>query len=123
MDSEKATISEISEAYNISRNHLVKVVHQLSQLGYVETLRGQGGGLKLSREPADINLGQVVRECEPNFDVVECFADSDTCRIAPACGLKGVLGKALEAFFKTIDAYTLQDVLRNKKQLHQLLHD
>lgn len=117
-----ATISEIAEAYGVSRNHLVKVVHHLGKLGYLETTRGRSGGLALARDPADINVGEVVEAVEPTMDLVECFDMArNTCPIAPACRLKGVLTQANRAFLAVLKEYTLQDLLVSrgpmKKQL------
>jgi Rrf2 family nitric oxide-sensitive transcriptional repressor len=119
-----ATISEIAERYGISRNHLVKVVHHLGRIGYLETTRGKSGGLKLALPPAEINLGSFVRDLEPNFDIVECFnAATDTCPITPACRLKNILGEALEAFLSVLNSYTLADLIEKEDSelINQLL--
>jgi Rrf2 family transcriptional regulator, nitric oxide-sensitive transcriptional repressor len=117
-----ATIAEIARAYGISANHLMKVVHHLAQQGHVETVRGKGGGMRLAREPADINVGTVIRQSEDNFTFVECFdAETSDCRIAPACHLKNVLGEAMEAFFTALDRYTLADLVDNRVKLAKLL--
>lgn len=110
---------EVSEAYNISKHHLVRVAQALGQQGYVEVRPGRSGGLKLAREPAEISLGKVFRATEPDFHLVECFDKSrNACPIAPACGLKGVLFEAREAFLGVLDKYTLADVLqRSRKDL------
>jgi len=106
-----ATIPQIAEAYGISRGHLMKVVQQLGHLGYVETLRGRGGGLRLALDPTQIRLGDIVRQTEERLDLVECFSTSvGGCRIEPACRLKGALQQALAAFIETLNAYTLADV-------------
>lgn len=105
-----ATISEISERYDISRNHVVKVVHQLGQLGYLQTVRGKGGGLRLARPPAEINVGAVIRDME-NMELVECLGDNNTCVLSPPCVLRTALKDALDAFLATLDGYTLQDLV------------
>lgn len=117
-----ATIGEIARVYGVSENHLMKVVHHLARHGYVETVRGKGGGLRLARAPADINVGKVVRESEDNLAFVECFdrATSD-CRIASACLLKKALGEALDAFFASLERYTLDDLVGNRPRLAKLL--
>lgn len=117
-----ATIAGIAQAYGVSENHLMKVVHHLAQHGYIETIRGKGGGMRLARAPADINIGDVVRQSEDDLAFVECFdkATSD-CRIAPACRLKGVLGEALEAFYAALDRYTLADLIANRASLAKLV--
>jgi len=102
---------EISEAYRISRNHLVRVVQTLQSHGFVEATEGRTGGVKLSHDPASINLGKVVRQAEPSFRIVECFdLETNTCPIVPACRLRGVLQNALDAFFAVLDGYTLADL-------------
>ncbi len=106
---------EISEAYGISRNHLVRVVQTLQSHAFVNATVGRSGGLALARDPSAINIGEVVRCTEPNFRIVECFQpETNTCRIAPVCKLRGVLAEALEAFIGVLDAYTLADVARLK---------
>ena len=90
-----ATISEIADFYQISRNHLVKVVHHLASTGFIQTTRGKHGGMKLAREPRLISIGDVVRQMEPNFDIVECFNGvSPDCTASPVCNLKSVLQQA-----------------------------
>jgi len=117
-----ATITDIAEAFGISRNHLVKVVHNLSLLGYIVTTRGKGGGMRLSRSPEKINLGDVVRHTEGTFDIVECFNNaSNTCPISPMCKLKGIINEAYRNFIGVLDSYTLADILKNRKQLQSIL--
>lgn len=119
---ELVTIQEIADAYGISKNHLMKVAHQLGILGVVVTMRGRGGGLRLSREPRAIRIGQVIRDVEFDMTMVECFdGKSNQCVITPACTLKGALGKAREAFFSVLDDYTLEDLCKNEGKLHRLL--
>lgn len=104
---------EISEAYGISRHHLVRVVQTLHTHSFVTASAGRDGGLALARNPAEINIGQVIRKSEPGFRIVECFdLASNTCRIVSVCKLRGVLALALESFFQVLDAYTLADVVR-----------
>lgn len=118
----QATISEIAESYGISRNHLVKVVHNLGNLGYIRTLRGRGGGMILARKAEDINVGEVVRQTEPSFDLVECFdKETNTCPIAPCCALIKGLKAARTAFLDVLDQFTLADVVSNGEQLACLL--
>jgi len=116
------TISEIADAYGISRNHLVKVVHNLGMLGWIDTARGRGGGMALSCPASQINIGAVVRQTEPGFTLVECFdMKTNTCPIAPVCALKRALQEAQTAFLRVLDNYTLADVLGNRAQLALLL--
>jgi Rrf2 family transcriptional regulator, nitric oxide-sensitive transcriptional repressor len=104
---------EISEAYGISRNHLVRVVQTLQAHSFVKATTGRDGGVMLARDPAEINLGQVIRKTEPNFRIVECFdLQANTCRIVSVCKLRGVLAESLDSFFRVLDGYTLADVAR-----------
>ena len=106
----RVALPEISTAYGISQNHLVKVVQRLIEEGWVESARGRGGGLQLARKPAEINVASVVRRTEPHLNLVECFSEqSNTCPIDSACGLKKVLWRAQEAFFKELEQHTLAD--------------
>lgn len=122
-DERLATIQEIADSYDISKNHLMKVVHQLTLKGYIESLRGKNGGLRLNRRPEDINVGVLVRETEQDLALVECFSAGNQCCITPVCGLKNVLAEALQAFLATLDKYTLADLAphRQKPQLLRLL--
>lgn len=115
-----ATIGEISAAYGISSNHLMKVVHRLGQLGYVETVRGKGGGMRLGRPPAEINVGEVLRATEDSFNLVECM-DGGDCRITRACVLRHALAEARDAFLKVLDGYTLAQLLEPARPLAKVL--
>ena len=110
---------EVSEAYGISKHHLVRVVQTLGRHGFVEIRTGRSGGILLARPASEISLGQLFRVAEPDFNLVECFErDKNTCPIAPACGLKGVLFEAREAFLAVLDKYTVADgVKRSRKDL------
>ena len=108
----QATISEIADFYQISRNHLVKVVHHLSNEGFINTSRGKHGGMVLSRAPELISIGEVVQRMEPNFNVVECFdSGNPACAVASVCNLKGLLYKATKEFLAILDNYTLADAV------------
>ncbi len=117
------TIEEIARSYGVSKAHLMKVVHQLGLRGYVETVRGRGGGLRLARRPEEIRVGDVVRSTEENMALVECFEPgSSQCVIEPVCGLRSVLHEALGAFLAVLDRHTLADlVARRRKPLARLL--
>ncbi len=107
-----ATIGEIAEYFAISHHHLVKVAHRLRQGGFIVTQRGKGGGIRLARPAAEINLGEVIRWMEPNLALVECQQAGETrCRAAPTCRLSQVFDEALAAFLATLDRYTLADAL------------
>ncbi|MDB5409309.1 MAG: transcriptional regulator, BadM/Rrf2 family [Rhodospirillales bacterium] len=106
-----ASISEVAKAYGISRNHLMKVVHQLGRAGDVETARGRRGGFRLARPPAELNLGVLVRRLEPDLEIAACFGHSNSCVVAPACLLQGALNRALQAFLSVLDGYTIADLV------------
>lgn len=107
------TIQDIASLHSISKNHLTKVVHHLGQLGLLTTVRGRNGGLKLGREPADINIGSVVRQTETDFNMAECFnRESNRCVYASACVLEDVLGEATAAYLKVLDGVTLDHLVR-----------
>lgn len=120
---ELSTIREIAERYNISRNHLMKVVQQLSHDGYVLATPGKRGGVRLNQTPEEINIGALVRHLERGSVLVECFGSNTDCVITPACELRRVLARALEAFFRELDHYSLADLLlpSNYPQLIKLL--
>lgn len=109
------TIQEIAERFDISRNHLMKVVNGLIRFGYVEGIRGKGGGLRLARGPADISVGEVLRRMEGDPVLVECFSDQSQCLLTGRCRLQTVLKRALAAFFAVLDPITL-DELRGPTQ-------
>jgi len=145
-----AKISDIANSYQISRSHLTKIIHQLGQLGYIETIRGKNGGIRLAKSPESINLGILIKQIEPDFALVECFAATvpkvdnteqqglpitlidetanesssltkQGCVISPACRLKGVFFEALTAFVSVLEGYTLADIINNKVELAALL--
>lgn len=119
---ELVTIQEISDAFGIPRNHLMKIVHLLGRAGYLTTSRGRGGGLRLGRPATKIIIGDVVRTMEPDFQMVECFnTEGNGCVITAACGLRGVLGSALRAYFDVLDKYTLADLVAERSMLTRLL--
>lgn len=107
----RSTISEIADAYGISRNHLTKVVHRLQLRGYITTSRGKSGGMWLHHRPEDINLGEVVRDTEPDFCIAECFGDRNACVITPFCQLRVLLGEARDGFLAVLDGYTLANLI------------
>lgn len=121
-DDKLSNIKEIADSYQISKNHLMKVIYQLGKLGYIETIRGRNGGIRLAKEPSEINIGQLVRQTEEDFNIVECFCpEMNNCPISSACTVKNVLYQALHAFLEVLDGYTLQDISENKIQLKHLL--
>lgn len=119
---ELVTIQEVADAYSISKNHLMKVAFELGRKGYLETVRGRGGGLRLACVPDKISLGQVVREMEGDFTMVECFdPKTNKCFITRPCRLRGVLSRALKAYFEVLDEYTLADLASPNPVLARLL--
>ena len=114
---ERITITEIAEYFGISRNHLVKVVHNLGKIGLIQTIRGKSGGLLLAVSPDDINIATVVKQIEPHMNLLECFDDAtNTCPITMQCSLKGVLFQARQGFVDVLEKYTLADMLPKTTQ-------
>lgn len=105
------TIGEIAQAYRISEPHLMKITHRLGQRGWIETIRGRNGGMRLALAPADIRLGAVMRDTETDFEMVECFGSGNTCTLSGQCRLTGIIDGALKAFLRHMDDYTLADIL------------
>ena len=112
------SIAEIAKAYGISQNHLMKVTNDLVNAGYLTSVRGRGGGIRLARPAAQINVGAIIRHTEDDFDLVGCGG----CIIAPACGLTSVLDEALAAFLTVLDGYSLADILARRGDFLPLLH-
>jgi Rrf2 family nitric oxide-sensitive transcriptional repressor len=118
----RATIAQIANTFGVSENHLTKVVHHLGKQGWIETVRGKGGGMTLAKAPKDICVGQVVRDTEGAAMPAECFADDGGgCLIAGHCRLQGVLAQAVQAFYAVLDDYTLADIARNRQVLGKIL--
>ncbi len=116
---ETFSLSEVAEAYDISRHHLVKVVNYLAKLGYLETRRGRGGGIALGMKPEEIHIGMVVRRTEDTPFIVECFdKQHNTCPINGSCRLKGALAQAVNAFYETLDRHTLRDLVAGADGIH-----
>ncbi len=113
------TSNDISEVYGISRNHLSKIIHQLSKLGYIESFKGASGGIRLIEKPKNINLGKLIREMENDFHIVECFnKDAKTaCRISPSCKLKSIINESLNQFLNNLSRYSLADIIENRIEL------
>ncbi|MFK7159727.1 Rrf2 family transcriptional regulator [Marinospirillum sp. MEB164] len=118
-DERLVTISDIAYHFAISRNHLMKIVHKLGQMDYIQTVRGKYGGLRLERDPHTINLAQLVRDFETTLEVVDC--QKLTCPITSACELKPMLRQAQEAFLAVLEGYTLAQLLNNPADLRSLL--
>lgn len=111
---ELVNIKDIAEAYGISKNHLIKIIHNLGKMGYIETIRGRKGGIRLAKPPYEINIGEVIRKTEEDFYIVECFKNEDNkCLITPVCSLKHIFNNALEQFLRVLDRYSLDDIAKN----------
>jgi Rrf2 family nitric oxide-sensitive transcriptional repressor len=116
------TIQEVADAYGISKNHLMKVAFELGRKGFLETVRGRGGGLRLARPPEKIGVGEVVRAMEEDFTMVECFDPAaNQCVITGPCRLRGALSRALKAYFAVLDEYTLADLAGRNPVLARVL--
>jgi Rrf2 family transcriptional regulator, nitric oxide-sensitive transcriptional repressor len=120
-DGKLATINDIAQSFGISKPHLMKVVNSLSQSGYLHTVRGRNGGIRLMREPRHISIGQVVRETEDQLNVIGCLERRGYCCIQHVCVLRGALRDATEAFLAVLDSYTLDDLIQPQKALSSLL--
>ena len=103
------TVAEVASQFNIPRNHLVKVAGLLARHGYIEAIRGRSGGLRLAVAPELLRIGEVVRVLEGPKQVIEC--EQLQCRLSRDCALRQALGKAYDAFFTALDAYTLADII------------
>lgn len=112
------SISEVTDVYGVSRNHMVKIINQLSRAGFVTAIRGKNGGIRLGRAANTIRIGDVVRELEP-LSLVNC--SSEFCHITPACRLKQALSKAVQSFLTELDNYTLADLVEQNQPLYKLL--
>lgn len=119
---ELVTIQQVADGYRISKNHLMKIVNQLSQSGVVAATRGRNGGVRLALPPEQINIGAIVRATEADFRIVECFDQvNNQCVLSPACRLRAAMHEALEAFFHVLDGLTLADVIANAGQIRALV--
>ena len=108
---ELATLNELSEALNVSRNHLIKVVNKLVKLGYLQAVRGRFGGLKIEPQTGALPVGEILKNTEENLRLVECFSDGKiACPLFPKCKLQNSLNEALDAFFASLNLRTLDDI-------------
>ena len=119
----RTTIDQLTNAYDVSRHHIRSVVHHLAKLGYIDSAQGKGGGVTLAFEPKQISIREIVENTENDFHIVECFnPDENACPIEPICVLKQALSEATKSFLQTLDDYTVEDLIKNKKtQLGRLL--
>ncbi|CNB57398.1 transcriptional repressor NsrR [Yersinia intermedia] len=117
-EGQMTNISQVTEVYGVSRNHMVKIINQLSRVGLVTAVRGKNGGIRLGKPANQIRIGDVVRQLEP-LSLVNC--SSDFCHITPACRLKQVLNQAVQSFLNELDNYTLADMVKDNSPLYKLL--
>lgn len=115
------TIQEISDCYDISRNHLMKVVHHLGKHKYIETIRGKNGGMRLGREPSTINIGALVRKTEPDMAIVQCMGKGGICKLQPSCHATNIFSEALMAFLQVLSKYSLEDLIAGSAGITSLL--
>ena len=120
-DGKLTTINDIAQTFGISKAHLMKVVNDLGQKGYLDTVCGRNGGIRLMRQPRDINIGQVVRDTENQLDVIGCLGHEGYCPIERVCVLRGALRDATSAFLAVLDAHTLADLIKPQRVLSSLL--
>ena len=118
---ETVSVRQVADMFDISENHLAKIATALAQGGYIISRRGRAGGLSLAADPSEIVVGKVLREIKQVTPVAECFGSTNTCNIMPACGLRNPLKEAQEAFFATLDRYTIADLTSRKEKLAQLI--
>lgn len=117
-DDRLCSISEISRAYEVSHNHLMKVVNALARDGFIETVRGRTGGMRLARPATEITVGEVVRRTEEGFQLADCSG----CALSPACGLTGVLAEAMQAMMAVFDSYRISDLLTDREAMRRLMN-
>ncbi|MDA3978367.1 RrF2 family transcriptional regulator [Gallibacterium sp. AGMB14963] len=110
-----STIQEIATVYNISENHLMKVIHHLAKNNFIQSIRGKGGGIRLHRHPSELNLGDIIRLAEEKSVIVECFGERNQCCISANCQLPPILVNAFAAFYRSLSQYTLQDILLDQQ--------
>lgn len=115
-DDRLCSIAEVARGYGISQNHLMKVVNALVRIGYVESVRGRNGGIRLGRPAGEIVIGEVARQTEDGFQLLNC----GDCVAAPACGLTGILQQAVDAFLAVLDRYTVADLLVSPQNIRQV---
>jgi Rrf2 family nitric oxide-sensitive transcriptional repressor len=118
---ELSNIQDIAKSFDASKNHVMKVVFELGKRGYLETVRGRKGGIRLMRKPDQINVGAVVREAEPDLAIVGCLAEDGYCSVQKVCVLRRAFREATQAFTAVLDTYTLEDLIKPRSSLAKLL--
>lgn len=117
-DDRLCSIGEMSRTYDVSHNHLMKVVNALAHDGFIKTVRGRAGGMRLARPPEEITVGEVVRRTEEGFELADCSG----CALSPACGLTSVLAKGMQAMMAVFDSFTIADLLTDKDVMRRLIN-
>ena len=117
-DDRLCSIGEMSRTYDVSHNHLMKVVNALARDGFIQTVRGRAGGMRLARPPEEITVGEVVRRTEEGFELADCSG----CALSPACGLTSVLAKGMQAILAVFDSFTIADLLTDKDVMRRLIN-
>lgn len=117
-DDRLCSIGEMSRTYDVSHNHLMKVVNALARDGFIQTVRGRAGGMRLARPPEEITVGEVVRRTEEGFELADCSG----CALSPACGLTSVLAKGMQAMLAVFDSFTIADLLTDKDVMRRLIN-
>ena len=114
-----STITEVADRFSISRNHVVKIVHQLGMKGYIDTIRGKHGGIRLARARAEINLGDLIADMENMSCLMDCLREG--CRLSPGCRFQSIMRKAMRAFMAVLAEFTLADLVRDEERMCDLL--
>lgn len=114
------TIAEVSRDFDISDAHLMKVTHALGKTGWIETIRGRGGGMRMAVDAAQLNLREIVSTLENDFELVECFSPQKRCVLTGGCGVEKALGKALRAFYDELERHSLADLVSRSAALKAL---
>ena len=118
-DQQLSTITEVADRFSISRNHVVKIVHQLGMKGYIDTIRGKHGGIRLARARAEINLGDLIADMENMSCLMDCQREG--CRLSPGCRFQSIMRKAMRAFMAVLAEFTLADLVRDEERMCDLL--
>ena len=114
-----STITEVADRFSISRNHVVRIVHQLGMKGYIDTIRGKHGGIRLARARAEINLGDLIADMENMSCLMDCQREG--CRLSPGCRFQSIMRKAMRAFMAVLAEFTLADLVRDEERMCDLL--
>ncbi|MEM8838288.1 MAG: iron-responsive transcriptional regulator RirA [Pseudomonadota bacterium] len=120
-DDQLSKVATIAKVYDVSEYFLFKILQPLVERGYIETVRGRSGGIRLAKPAKDITLGEIIRTAEDKFIMAECFEDDTNCPLLSACSFNSALSEALSAFFAVLDSYTIADLVKNRSRIQELL--